>query len=287
MNATDSVRSQDHPLRHHRRRRNRNLCLDRGVTFLPAPLIPGRRDTESFHPFRPLSHWYDRHGIAALRTHHQSVSRRSVQRSERGLPIVATAKVDVRGLVRGVWILCCGNAVRGLDFDCSEAGACEVDLVWRIRMQDNRVQSGIVANYTRGLGSHLECEIFSIVTSHAHLVNTVKNGAKTATVNRSLVQRSCLELPFGIVAIHLRSPMPKHLPLPDKDPSPRQDEQPNRTNSIEDIWNANRRHPGRHRKDEDRAEDIPQEGKRGERVTDDFCKHVSILEFFPGIGQHC
>ena len=142
MNVTDSVRSQDHPLRHHRRRSNRDLCLDRGAPLFPAPLIPRRRDTEGFHPFRPLSHWYDRHGIAALRTHHQSVSRRSVQRSERGLSIVATAEIDVRGLVRGVRILCCGHAVRGLDLDCGEAGACEVDLVWRIRMQDDGVRSG-------------------------------------------------------------------------------------------------------------------------------------------------
>lgn len=70
--------------------------------------------------------------------------------------------------------------------------------------------------------------------------------------------------------------MPKHLSLPDKDPSPRQDKQANGTNSVEDVRNAYRGNPSRHGKDENRAKQVPQESKRRERVADNFCKQVSF-----------
>ena len=70
--------------------------------------------------------------------------------------------------------------------------------------------------------------------------------------------------------------MPEHLSLPNEDTSPRQDEQSNGANCVEDIWNAHRRNPSRHGKDEDCAEQVPQESERGERIADNFCKQVSI-----------
>lgn len=70
--------------------------------------------------------------------------------------------------------------------------------------------------------------------------------------------------------------MPEHLPLPNEDTSPRQDEQSNGANRVEHIRDAHRRNPSRHSKDEDCTEQVPQESERGERVADNFCKYVSI-----------
>jgi hypothetical protein len=66
--------------------------------------------------------------------------------------------------------------------------------------------------------------------------------------------------------------MPECLAFPDKDPSPRQDEQPNGTNDVKDIWNAYRSNPSWHSEDEDRAEQVTQEGKCGERISNNLCK---------------
>ena len=65
-NAADSVQQQDHPLRHHRRRRDRNIRLDRGVAFVPAPLIPRRRDSEGFYSFHSLPYGHDWHGVRSF-----------------------------------------------------------------------------------------------------------------------------------------------------------------------------------------------------------------------------
>jgi hypothetical protein len=69
--------------------------------------------------------------------------------------------------------------------------------------------------------------------------------------------------------------MPDHLSFPDEDASPRQDEQGDGANGVEDIRDAHRIDPSRHSKHKDRAEHIPQERERGERVSDNFCKRVS------------
>ena len=74
--------------------------------------------------------------------------------------------------------------------------------------------------------------------------------------------------------------MPDHLSLPDKNPSPRQDEQSNSAYSVEDVRNAHRSDPSRHGEDENRAEQVSQESERGERVADNFCKQVSISGIF-------
>jgi hypothetical protein len=70
--------------------------------------------------------------------------------------------------------------------------------------------------------------------------------------------------------------VPEHLPLPDEDSSPRQDEYSNSANRVEDIRNAHRGNPSRHGKDKDRAEQVPQESERGERVADNFCEQVIV-----------
>jgi hypothetical protein len=66
--------------------------------------------------------------------------------------------------------------------------------------------------------------------------------------------------------------MPEHLSFPDEHSSPRQNEQSNGADSIEDVRNAHRGNPGRHGEDENCAEQVPQESERGERVADNFCK---------------
>ena len=70
--------------------------------------------------------------------------------------------------------------------------------------------------------------------------------------------------------------MSEHLSLPDKDTSPRQDEQSNGANRVENIRNSHRRDPSRHSEHENCAKKVPQKSKRGERVADNFCKQVSI-----------
>ena len=95
-------------------------------------------------------------------------------------------------------------------------------------------------------------------------------------IDRSLVHRSCFELPRSIVAIHFRSSVSEHFSLPDEDTSPRKDEQSNRADRVKHIRNAHCLDPSRHSKDEDRAKQVPQECERGERVADNFCKQVSI-----------
>jgi len=50
--------------------------------------------------------------------------------------------------------------------------------------------------------------------------------------------------------------MPKHLPLPDKNPRPRENEQSNGADRVENVRDADSIDPSRHGEDEDGAKHI-------------------------------